>query len=222
MTETPAILVVDDDADNRRIASAVLSAAGWRVDDVEDGASAIEAVRCGGYALVLLDIQMPGLDGYQTAAAMRAAGGVVPIMAFTALRHQDALDRARDVGMDGHIGKPFTPDMLIAAVKPWWPDLADHPATRLGAIFGEEEIAGLLSRLHEQLVEALAIDARDTALPARAHKLAGLAGTLGFADVSRHWLAVSEGDKSALPTARIATRRALHDLARFGPTSQDN
>lgn len=218
MNDSPAVLIVDDDPDNRRIAGAILKSAGWRVDDVEDGATAIDAVRAGDYALVLLDIQMPGLDGFETAMALRDLGGdvgVVPIMAFTALRRQEALDRARAAGMDGYVAKPFTPEGLLQAVRPWWPEPAAPHAVRLAAIFGEAEIAGLLGRFRAQLLDVLASGSADGNLRGRAHKLAGIAGTLGFAEISRHWLSVSEGDDSAIDAARAATRKALLGLGRY-------
>lgn len=218
MNRMPAILVVDDDADNRRIASRILSAAGWRVDDVEDGESAIQAVRDGDYALVLLDIQMPGLDGYETATALRAhdgRAGSVPIVAFSALRQPEAMARARTAGMDGYVSKPFTPDKLIDAVKPWWPDEEEAPVARLAAIFGEAEIGGLLMRFRDQLVEVMIADGDAAALRQRAHRLAGLAGTLGFSALSERWLEVSEGEDVSLGPARIATRKALLELVRY-------
>jgi CheY-like chemotaxis protein len=212
----PAILVVDDAVDNRRIAGAILRAAGWQVDEADDGRTAIAAVRRQAYALVLLDIQMPVLDGYQTAEAMRSEpghGGRVPIVAFTALRDEQSRARAIAAGMDGHLAKPFTPTQLIAAVKPWWPDGAGAAIDRLAAVFGPAEIDGLLGRLADQLADALRLTIADPDLRGTAHRLAGLSGTLGFAALSHEWLAVSEGDDSALDAARVATRKALAGLA---------
>ncbi len=67
MNNTVAILAADDEIVNRRIAVAVLRSARWRVGKVEDGPAAIRAVREGLYALVLMDIQMPGMRGFEVA-----------------------------------------------------------------------------------------------------------------------------------------------------------
>jgi hypothetical protein len=114
--------------------------------------------------------------------------------------------------MDGHIAKPFTPETLLSAVEPWRPRGEPNPAASLAAIFGHAEIAAMLSRFRDQLAEALAADDGLTARQARAHKIAGISGTLGFAEVSRTWLAVSEGDESAWEDARASARRAMRTI----------
>jgi CheY-like chemotaxis protein len=217
MLDECSILVVDDEPANRALAAGILAAAGWRVDEADNGDRAVAAVREHRYDLVLMDIQMPGRDGFDAARAIRNGAGpgtTVPILAFTAVPPGDALERARAAGMDGHIGKPFTPQALLAATDPWRPDGAPSPAASLVAIFGAAEIARLLERFRAQLAEALAIEEAPDARKARAHKIAGISGTLGFADVSRLWLAISEGDESAWEDARIAARRAIRQIDR--------
>lgn len=215
MDNTPALLVVDDEIVNRSIAAAILRSARWHVDEIEDGSAAIRKVRDGHYALVLMDIQMPGMDGFEAARMIRAGGGptaAVPILAFTALRREDAIGRVEAVGMDGFIAKPFTAEALIAAAEPWRPDAAGHPAARLASIFGAAEIASLIERFRQQLQDALTPPEPTGCHRPRAHQIAGVAGTLGFADVSRTWLAVAEGDDSSWGAARIAARKALAQI----------
>ena len=210
-----SILVVDDEPANRALAAGILGAAGWLVHEVENGDLAIAAVREHRYDLILMDIQMPGRDGFETARAIRAGGdssASVPMLAFTSVPPGDAIERARAAGMDGHIAKPFTPEGLLAATGPWRPDGAPSPAASLVAIFGAAEIAKLLDRFRIQLTEALAVEEGEAESRARAHKIAGISGTLGFGDVSRLWLAVSEGDESAREAARIAARRAIRQI----------
>jgi CheY-like chemotaxis protein len=213
VTDTPSILVVDDEIVNRSIASAVLKSAGWSVFEADDGAGAVTAASKHRYALVLMDIQMPGMTGFEAASAIRAGGASAgaPILAFTALAAADVLDRANAAGMDGYLGKPFTPEALLAAVEPWRPD-GSQGITRLAAIFGADEMAGLLRGFAQQLAEA--IDAEDSwpDRRARAHKLAGVSGTLGFADLSAAMLRVSEGDEAGWPAARREARKALASL----------
>jgi CheY-like chemotaxis protein len=216
MFQSPSILVVDDEPANRTIALRALTQAGWHVEEATDGKEAVDAARDRDFALILMDIQMPGTDGFAATRAIRAGGGhgtSVPILAFTAIPPGDAIARARAAGMDGHIAKPFTPETLLAAVTPWRPDEApSSPAAPLAAIFGKAEVASLLARFREQLIEALAAEEEPEEQRARAHKIAGISGTLGFKDVSRHWLAVSEGDESARDEARTAARRALRTI----------
>jgi CheY-like chemotaxis protein len=209
-----AILVVDDEIVNRSIASGILKNAGWHVVEADDGIGAIAAAREHRFGLVLMDIQMPGMTGFEAAEAIRADGGasaLTPIIAFTALAPDGVLDRARAAGMDGYLGKPFSPDTLLAAVEPWRPN-GTPGLTRLAAIFGEDEMANLLRGYAAQLAEALDTEDDRAARRARAHKLAGVSGTLGFAELSAAMLRVSEGDDSGWPAARQEARKVLAAL----------
>lgn len=213
MTDAPSILVVDDEIVNRSIASAVLKSAGWSVFVADNGAQAVTAACEHRYALVLMDIQMPGMDGFEAARAIRAGGSsaTAPILAFTALAAAAVRDRAHAVGMDGYLGKPFTPEALLAAVEPWRPD-GSQGISRLAAIFGADEMSGLLRGFAQQLAEAIEVDERWPERRSRAHKLAGVSGTLGFADLSAAMLRVSEGEESGWTTARREARKALAAL----------
>ena len=181
MVENPSILVVDDEAVNRGIASVMLGQAGWHADTVEDGASAILAVRRRAYALVLMDIQMPDMDGFEAAAAIRGEGGTMPIVAFTALSHTETAGRLHGAGMDGYIGKPFTAPELLAAVEPWRPSARPHDSARLAALFGEAEILAMLGRFRDQLADALTAPDGPGERRSRAHRVAGIAGRAGRA-----------------------------------------
>jgi CheY-like chemotaxis protein len=157
----PSILIVDDEPSNRNLARGIASAAGWRPDEAESGEAAVNAARAQAFTLILMDVQMPGIDGFAATRAIRAGDGPnasTPILAFTAVPPGDAIERGRAAGMDGHIAKPFTPETLLAAIDPWRPHGGPSPAAPLIAIFGEAEIAGLLARFRSQLVDALAAD----------------------------------------------------------------
>jgi len=113
--------------------------------------------------------------------------------------------------MDGHVAKPFTPEALREVVESWRPRDASTQIARLAAIFGTAGIAHLLDGFRDLLENQLGLD-DGAARYAGAHRLAGIAGTLGFPDLSRLWLAVSEGDDTAYAEARINARKALVEI----------
>lgn len=118
------ILLVEDVEVNRRIATLMLKAAGHTVDSVADGALAVDAVRTNAYDLVLMDLQMPGMDGYEATTRIRALDNdrkTVPILAMTANAMQDDVRRCREAGMNGHIAKPIEKATLLQAVSLWAP-----------------------------------------------------------------------------------------------------
>lgn len=209
----PNLLIADDEAINCEMVTAILHPLGWKVACVDDGAAAVEAARNGLFAVVLMDIQMPVLDGYGAARAIRSEPGParsVPIVAFTSLKVADPLAHFRAAGMDDYLEKPFTPVGLRAAVLRWWPEPESDNSSQLAEIFGAGELAGLLRRFRTQLVEALDVLDRNPAdLRAFTHRLGGLAGTLGFTGVSDRLLAVSDGDDAAVPRARVEVRKAI-------------
>jgi PAS domain S-box-containing protein len=113
------VLVVEDNATNRMIASKLLESLGASVETAADGYLGVEAAERGGFDLILMDVQMPGIDGLEAARRIRALGGAAaatPIVALTAnvLAHQQR--RYLDAGMDGVVGKPISPGALVAEI----------------------------------------------------------------------------------------------------------
>lgn len=107
------VLVVDDANDNRVLISHFLTLAGAHVDCASDGRDGVDKALNHGYDLVLMDIQMPILDGYQATSLLREGGFKKPIIALTA--HAFSEDRARSLraGCNGHITKPVDRKILI-------------------------------------------------------------------------------------------------------------
>ncbi|THD60393.1 ATP-binding protein [Phenylobacterium sp.] len=113
------VLVVEDNATNRMIATKLLESLGAEVSTAADGYLGVEAAETGDFHLILMDVQMPGIDGLEAARRIRALGGApaqTPIVALTAnvLAHQR---RAYlDAGMDGVVGKPISPGVLLREI----------------------------------------------------------------------------------------------------------
>ena len=119
MLEGVRVLVVEDNATNRLIATKLLENLGASVETAVDGYLGVEAAARGGFDLILMDIQMPGIDGLEAARRIRALGGAaaaIPIVALTAnvLSHQR--QAYLDAGMDGVVGKPISPADLLREI----------------------------------------------------------------------------------------------------------
>ena len=112
-----SILVVEDDQGVRESLVVVLQVQGWDVTGVERGEDALERLRVHDPDLVVLDVNLPGIDGMETCAQMRAAGRTGPILMLTA-RHEVS-DRVRglDAGADDYLPKPLARDELLARVR---------------------------------------------------------------------------------------------------------
>ena len=113
------VLVVEDNPTNRMIASKLLQSMGAEVETAADGYLGVEAAAAGTFDLILMDVQMPGIDGLEASRRIRALGGVagqVPIVALTAnvLAHQR--QTYLDAGMDGVVGKPISPTILVGEI----------------------------------------------------------------------------------------------------------
>lgn len=113
------ILLVEDNDINRMIALEMLEETGVNVDVSVNGVEAIEQVQLQQYELILMDVQMPIMDGYEATRRIRALGGEfnsIPIIAMTAHALEGDSSKSLEAGMDYHISKPFEPDDLIAII----------------------------------------------------------------------------------------------------------
>jgi PAS domain S-box-containing protein len=127
------ILVVEDNPTNQLVARRILEQLGARVSVADDGAAGVEAARDGTFDLILMDVQMPGMDGLEASRRIRALPGPearAPIIALTAnvMAHQRAAYRA--AGMDGVAAKPISPAALVAEIV----RLSQAGADREGAV----------------------------------------------------------------------------------------
>jgi signal transduction histidine kinase len=113
------LLLVDDNRINRLVGLKSLEALGANVETVEEGPAAIEAVSRRNFDIVLMDINMPGMDGMEATRRIRALGAAfasLPIIALTADAMGHQMDAYRAAGMNGFIAKPFSPASLLAEI----------------------------------------------------------------------------------------------------------
>jgi CheY-like chemotaxis protein len=108
------VLLAEDNALNRMLALEMLRGVGVDVDSASDGEEAVRMAQSGGYALILMDVHMPVMDGLDAARALRAHAGTraVPIVAMTASVLQEEREACFEAGMTGHLPKPFTMQLL--------------------------------------------------------------------------------------------------------------
>ncbi|WP_431283820.1 ATP-binding protein [Humitalea sp. 24SJ18S-53] len=191
------ILVVDDLSANRLVAQSMLQAAGHRVTCATDGAEALALVEAENFDLVLMDLQMPVMDGLEATRRIRALPSprnAIPVLAVTASALPEQVASCREAGMDGHLSKPVDRDGLLAEVARLLEQQASHSlptnepmlmdetvlivlAADLGAA-GTSIIAEFVAELRE--VTALLRAGPDPeALRGLAHRMVGAARTLG-------------------------------------------
>jgi DNA-binding response OmpR family regulator len=110
------VLIADDDADLRELIAFTLAQAGYLVIKAADGPAAVRRFEEESADLVVLDINMPGLSGFQVCEAIRARSRV-PVMMLTVRGEEEDLVRALGLGADDYLTKPFSPRTLLARIK---------------------------------------------------------------------------------------------------------
>ncbi|HEY4251889.1 MAG TPA: ATP-binding protein [Roseomonas sp.] len=220
------ILVVDDIAANRDVARALLRADGHVTEVADDGTAAVERVALGGIDVVLMDLQMPEMDGMEATRRIRALPmpfSRVPVLAVTASALPEQVDACRAAGMDGHLPKPIDRRALAAALarldlrpldpgpEPEMPPLLDHAT--LDALINElgpaaadimAEFAKELASVRDALADpALAAAAETPRLRQLAHRALGAAHNLGAPLLARDALALEKAAKAGDPSIEL-------------------
>lgn len=140
------VLVVEDNPVNQLVATGMLTALGYDVMTAEDGQTGVDAAARGGFVAILMDVQMPVLDGYAATRAIRAAenesGSRVPVIAMTAAAVEGIRERCLEAGMDDFLTKPIDVERLSSTLERWrlrtgsggpgdsgdWGDSGDSPS----------------------------------------------------------------------------------------------
>ncbi|WP_165820273.1 hybrid sensor histidine kinase/response regulator [Microvirga sp. KLBC 81] len=210
MAAKPArILIVEDVDINRELVQILLEAAGHIIDAVSNGEEAVAAVRATSYDLVLMDIQMPGMDGITAIREIRSLGhpsSQAFVVAMTANVLPQQVRDFIDAGFNDHIGKPLRRDDLFRKMREWLPDTTGeappHSDARSGGMnvfqerhfadfkntIGADRVLQWLVRLDEQLAATFASDDFMTAdrrrIARTAHAITSQAALLGFSDLA--------------------------------------
>jgi len=116
-----SVLLAEDNIINRLIARELLAHAGLVVEEAENGAIALELASSRRWDLILMDMQMPVMDGLDAARALRERGDAVPIIAMTANAFVEDRAACLAAGMNDHIAKPVNPAALYAMLMRWLP-----------------------------------------------------------------------------------------------------
>ena len=117
------ILVVEDDADNRRIVVKTLTVEGYQVLEAADGPAALALTRAEHPDLIVMDLALPHIDGFEVARRLKADPECadIPIIALTAFAMQGDEERAREAGCDGYLSKPCRPQAIREVVRRFQP-----------------------------------------------------------------------------------------------------
>jgi CheY-like chemotaxis protein len=116
------VLLAEDNLVNQKLVGILLQKAGYSVDIVENGLQAVEQIKKKPYDLVLMDVQMPEMDGYDATRAIlkwEGKGRHIPIIAMTAAAMQGDRELCLAAGMDDYVSKPIQPELLFATVSRW-------------------------------------------------------------------------------------------------------
>jgi len=228
------VLLAEDNVVNQTVAATMLRRRGHTVDVVPNGREAVRAVERSHYDMVLMDLQMPEMDGREATAEIRKylAGRSLPIVALTANAMVGERERCLAAGMDGYLAKPFKPHELFAVVEMW----AAHPAagapvaadavdvaafrTEMRAAGAEEAVEGVLAVfLNDAPAKMTALEqgaaAGDVVALARsAHAFKSSSGAIhadGLAALLRDIELDAKSGNLAGATARLAATRGAYD-----------
>jgi signal transduction histidine kinase/FixJ family two-component response regulator len=230
------ILIAEDNATNREVALAQLQKLGYQANAVTDGAEALQELGRGRYDLVLMDCEMPVMDGFEATRSIRGGSkhSIIPIVAMTASAMQTDRDRCRRAGMSDFIAKPVDLRELAEVLARWLPVSHDEGPEKsvfdaealLRRLMGDRQLAELILRrflddfpaqlnnLSQRLAETDASGARK-----QAHALRGAAATVAAENLQAVALALEQaGTAGQLDRCGELLPRAAEEFAKFRGT----
>jgi len=232
----PRLLVAEDNPINQEVMVEILGQFGCTADVVDTGRAALEAIFARDYAVVLMDCQMPELDGYEAVARLRQTAGPkgrTPVVAVTAHAVAGEREKALSAGMDDYISKPVSPQALHALLARWLrveptaaapsnptapPEL--DPSRRRSPRVIELFLSLVPSQLDSLLVAVTAAD--QDSIKRSAHKLRGSALSIGASRLAELCQKLEAEPRRSLIVSEIT--RALevvrHELRRAQPTQE--
>jgi signal transduction histidine kinase/DNA-binding response OmpR family regulator len=229
------ILVADDNPVNQQVAAGMLRRGGHQVDVVGNGAAAIEAVAKGAYHLVLMDIEMPEMDGFEATRRIRSLEGPnasVPIVALTAHAMRGDEARCIDAGMSDYMPKPISRQRLDETVRTWGRNMPSVDSVERGPVIDQDTLeeliqtmgsdAGLLfetflsdSAVRVAAIRAAASNCDGVRLELELHSLSGAASTMGLPSlvIACEQLRKAVGQATMPPPQHLVDRidSALHE-----------
>ncbi|MGD1071863.1 MAG: PAS domain S-box protein [Bryobacteraceae bacterium] len=224
------VLVVDDNAVNRTVALAQLGKLGFEASAVSNGADAVDAVESGKFDLVLMDCEMPVMDGFEATRRIRASSHPdIPIIAVTADAMADDRERCLRAGMSDYLAKPVGMGLLESALARCFPP-AFNERTLLGRLMGDRKLAGVvlegfLADFPSQLEKLRAsIEQWDaTGAHARIHTIKGSSATVSAEGLYGIALAMEQaGTGTELNRCGELLPRAAREFDRFRNTLERN
>ncbi len=218
------ILAADDSVHNRALLQACLHAPHYRVEMVTNGAEVVEKVREGRYDVVLMDMQMPVMDGYAATRAIREwerghRRAPIPIIALTAHALSGDRDKCLEAGCTAYLAKPLKMEVLLATIAEHTRDVAERAGAESAVlVHADPELADVITdfiramKVRTSTLEQ-ALGARDYAtIRALGHQLRGEGGSLGFDPISTFG---AELEQAALQKDDRAMRKTMDNLASY-------
>ncbi len=200
------ILLTEDNTTNQEIILGLLEGSGIDIDIAQNGEEAVDKFKQNRYELILMDIQMPIMDGYEATKLIRELDALIPIVALTANAMKEDVEKTRNAGMNAHLNKPIEVEKLYGALLEFISKkVADNETTKvvsdelvipdfehINAPLGLSHLGGnrklylkVLHNFHEDYAELRLENMNDNDFKRAAHTIKGLAANIGASSLEQ-------------------------------------